>query len=104
MTDSLSFRIKKKIDRYIHDPLVALVILPFFLILKILPYKISSLLCGFILFLIAPFSKYQKRVMKNLNIAFPKKKEVEKFSDLFGSKETNEGLKAFVEKRKANFR
>ena len=42
------------------------------------PYKISSLICGSILFLIAPFSKYQKRVMKNLNIAFPKKKEVEK--------------------------
>jgi len=32
------------------------------------------------------------------------KKEVEQFSDLFGSQETNEGLKAFVEKRKANFR
>ena len=32
------------------------------------------------------------------------KKEAEKFSELFGSKETNEGLKAFVEKRKANFR
>mgnify|MGYP001323432673 FL=1 len=32
------------------------------------------------------------------------KKEVEQFSDLFGSQETNEGLKAYVEKRKANFR
>ena len=32
------------------------------------------------------------------------KKEVEQFSNLFGSQETNEGLKAFVEKRKANFR
>ena len=32
------------------------------------------------------------------------KKEVEHFSDLFESQETNEGLKAFVEKRKANFR
>ena len=32
------------------------------------------------------------------------KKEVEQFSGLFESKETNEGLKAFVEKRKANFR
>ena len=31
------------------------------------------------------------------------KKEVGQFSDLFGSQETNEGLKAFVEKRKANF-
>ncbi len=31
-------------------------------------------------------------------------KEVEHFSDLFGSPETNEGLNAFVEKRKANFR
>ena len=34
MTDPLSFRIKKKIDRYIHDPIVALIILPFFLILE----------------------------------------------------------------------
>ena len=32
------------------------------------------------------------------------KKEVKQFSDLFESRETNEGLKAFVEKRKANFR
>ena len=32
------------------------------------------------------------------------KKEVKRFSDLFGTQETNEGLKAFVEKRKANFR
>ena len=78
MTDPLSFRIKKKIDRYIHDPIVALIILPFFLILKILPYQISSLFCGSLLFLIAPFSKYQKRVMNNLNIAFPQKKEIEK--------------------------
>lgn len=30
--------------------------------------------------------------------------EVKAFSELFGSKETNEGLTAFVEKRKANFR
>ena len=78
MTDPLSFRIKKKIDRYIHDPIVALIILPFFLILKILPYQISSLFCGSLLFLIAPFSKYQKRVLNNLNIAFPQKKEIEK--------------------------
>jgi len=31
------------------------------------------------------------------------KKEMKKFSNLFGSQETNEGLNAFVEKRKANF-
>ena len=30
--------------------------------------------------------------------------EVESFSQLFETKETNEGLAAFVEKRKANFR
>ena len=78
MTNPLSFKIKKKFDRYIHDPLVALIILPFFLILKILPYKISSLFCGSLVFLLAPFSKYQKRVMNNLDIAFPKIKKVEK--------------------------
>ena len=78
MTDPLSFRIKKKLDRYVHDPIVALIILPFFLILKILPYKVSSLVCGSLLFLIAPFTKYQKRVLKNLNIAFPQKEDIEK--------------------------
>ena len=31
------------------------------------------------------------------------KNEMERFSNLFGSQETNEGLKAFVEKRKPNF-
>ena len=40
----------------------------------------------------------------NYSLAEGLKKEVEQFSDLFGSQETNEGLKAFVEKRKANFR
>ena len=76
MTDPLSLELKK-IDRYIHDPIVALIILPFFIILKILPFKISSLICGSLVYLIAPFTKYQKRVLNNLNIAFPKK-EAEK--------------------------
>ena len=40
----------------------------------------------------------------NFSLAEGLKKEVEQFSDLFESQETNEGLKAFVEKRKANFR
>ena len=40
----------------------------------------------------------------NYSLAEGLKKEVELFSDLFESQETNEGLKAFVEKRKANFR
>ena len=40
----------------------------------------------------------------NYSLAEGLKKEVEQFSDLFESQETNEGLKAFVEKRKANFR
>ena len=74
MTDPLSYRFKKIIDRYIHDPIVALIILPFFIILKIIPYKISSLICGSLVYLIAPFTKYQKRVLNNLNIAFPKKR------------------------------
>ena len=40
----------------------------------------------------------------NYSLAEGLKKEVEQFSDLFESQETNEGLKAFVEKRKADFR
>ena len=78
MTDPLSFRIKKKIDRYIHDPIVALIILPFFFILKILPFKISSLICGSLVYLIATLTKYKKRVLNNLNIAFNQKKRSRK--------------------------
>ena len=78
MSDPLSYKLKKKFDRYIHDPIIAIIILPFFVILKILPYKISSFICGYLLFLIAPFSKYQKRVLNNLNIAFPEKSKREK--------------------------
>ena len=73
MYDSLLFKLKKKIDRYIYDPIIAFIIFPFFLILKILPFQISSLICGYILLVIAPFSKYQNRVLKHLKIAFPKK-------------------------------
>ena len=40
----------------------------------------------------------------NYSLAEGLKKEVEQFSDLFESQETNEGLKAFVEKREANFK
>ena len=40
----------------------------------------------------------------NYSIIEGLKKEVEQFSNLFESQETNEGLKAFVEKRKPNFR
>ena len=46
MTDPISFKLKKHFDRYIHDPIAALIAIPLFLILKILPYKLSSYLCG----------------------------------------------------------
>ena len=54
MTDPLSFRLKKQFDRYIHDPIAAALSIPLFLILKILPYNVSSYLCGTLMYLIAP--------------------------------------------------
>ena len=73
MADPLSFRLKKLFDRYIHDPISALLAIPLFLILKILPYKISSYLCGALMLIIAPLTSYNNRVKKHMKIAFPKK-------------------------------
>ena len=73
MADPLSFRLKKQFDRYIHDPIAAALSIPLFLILKILPYKISSYLCGTLMYLIAPLTSYNARVKKHMHIAFPKK-------------------------------
>ena len=73
MPDPLSFIIKKKFDRYIHDPIAAAIAVPFFLLLKILPYKLSSYLCGILMYLIAPLTSYNTRVKKHLKIALPQK-------------------------------
>jgi len=82
MSDPLSFRLKKLFDRYIHDPIAALLAIPLFLILKILPYKISSYLCGTLMLMIAPLTSYNNRVKKHMKIAFPKKSitEINKLS------------------------
>ena len=82
MADPLSFRLKKLFDRYIHDPIAALLAIPLFLILKILPYKISSYLCGTLMLVIAPLTSYNNRVKKHMKIAFPKKSitEINKLS------------------------
>jgi len=71
--DPLSFRIKKQFDRYIHDPIAAIIAIPIFLILKLLPYKLSSCLCGILMYLIAPLTSYNNRVKKHLKIVFPNK-------------------------------
>lgn len=73
MPDPLSFRIKKQFDRYIHDPIAAMLAIPLFLILKILPFRISSYLCGGLMYLIAPLTSYNSRVKKHMKIAFPQK-------------------------------
>jgi len=73
MSDPLSFRIKKQFDRYIHDPIAAMLAIPLFLILKILPFRISSYLCGSLMYLIAPLTSYNSRVKKHMKIAFPQK-------------------------------
>ena len=77
MPDPLSFRIKKQFDRYIHDPIAAILAIPFFLTLKLLPYKASSYLCGTLMYSIAPFTSYNNRVKKHLKLAFPNKPERE---------------------------
>ena len=73
MADPLSFRIKKQFDRYVHDPIAAMLAIPLFLILKILPFRISSYLCGSLMYLIAPLTSYNSRVKKHMKIAFPQK-------------------------------
>ena len=80
MTDPISFKLKKHFDRYIQDPIAALIAIPLFLILKILPYKLSSYLCGTLMYLIAPITSYNNRVKRHMYIAFPKKssKEINK--------------------------
>ena len=82
MTNPLIFRLKKQFDRYIHDPIAAALSIPLFLILKILPYKISSYLCGTLMYFIAPLTSYNCRVKKHMQIAFPKKskKEIDKLA------------------------
>ena len=77
MAAPLSFRLKKQFDRYIHDPIAAALSIPLFLILKILPYKISSYLCGTLMYLIAPRTSYNDRVKKHMQIAFPEKSQKE---------------------------
>jgi KDO2-lipid IV(A) lauroyltransferase len=47
--------------------------IPLFLILKILPFRVSSYLCGGLMYLIAPLTSYNNRVKKHLKIAFPQK-------------------------------
>ena len=82
MPDPLSFRIKKQFDRYIHDPIAAIIAIPLFLILKLLPYQFSSYLCGALVYLIAPLTSYNKRVKRHLKIVFPNKskKEINKLT------------------------
>ena len=82
MVNHFIYLLKKKFDRYIHDPIAAILAVPFFLILKILPYKLSSYLCGTLMYLIAPLTFYNNRVKKHMQIAFPKKskKEINKLS------------------------
>ena len=77
MPDPLNYRIKKQLDRYVHDPIVAIIAIPLFIILKLLPYKFSSYMCGTLMYLIAPLTSYNTRVKKHLRIAFPKKSEKE---------------------------
>ena len=73
MADPLSFRIKKQFDRYIHDPIAAILAIPLFLILKILPFNLSSYLCGSLMYIVGPMTSYNGRIKKHMQIAFPTK-------------------------------
>lgn len=73
MADPLSFRIKKQFDRYIHDPIIAILAIPLFLILKMLPFNLSSYLCGSLMYIVGPMTSYNGRIKKHMQIAFPTK-------------------------------
>ena len=73
MPDPLSFRIKKQFDRYIHDPVIAILAIPLFLILKMLPFNLSSYLCGSLMYIVGPMTSYNGRIKKHMQIAFPQK-------------------------------
>ena len=73
MANPLSFRIKKQFDRYIHDPIIAILAIPLFLILKMLPFNLSSYLCGSLMYIVGPMTSYNGRIKKHMQIAFPKK-------------------------------
>lgn len=77
MADPLSFRIKKQFDRYIHDPIIAILAIPLFLILKMLPFNLSSYLCGSLMYIVGPMTSYNGRIKKHMQIAFPKKSIIE---------------------------
>lgn len=77
MADPLSFRIKKQFDRYIHDPIIAILAIPLFLILKMLPFNLSSYLCGSLMYIVGPMTSYNGRIKKHMQIAFPKKSTTE---------------------------
>ena len=73
MVEPLSFTIKKQFDRYIHDPIIAILAIPLFLILKILPFNLSSYICGSLMYIVGPMTSYNGRIKKHMQIAFPKK-------------------------------
>ena len=73
MADPLSFRIKKQFDRYVHDPIIAILAIPLFLILKMLPFNLSSYICGSLMYIVGPMTSYNGRIKKHMQIAFPKK-------------------------------
>ena len=77
MADPISFRIKKQFDRYIHDPIIAILAIPLFLILKMLPFNLSSYLCGSLMYIVGPITSYNGRIKKHMQIAFPKKSIIE---------------------------
>ncbi len=73
MANPIIYRIKKQFDRYIHDPIIAILAIPLFLILKILPFNLSSYLCGSLMYIVGPMTSYNGRIKKHMQIAFPTK-------------------------------
>ena len=73
MANPIIYKIKKQFDRYIHDPVIAILAIPLFLILKMLPFNLSSYLCGSLMYIVGPMTSYNGRIKKHMQIAFPKK-------------------------------
>ena len=73
MADPLSFRIKKQFDRYIHDPIAAILAIPLFLILKNFTFQFIILSLRSLMCIVGPMTSYHGRIKKHMQIAFPKK-------------------------------
>lgn len=70
---------RSKLQRFVTDPAVALVVAVFWIFFKILPVRIASSIGGFLGGVLGTFMKSKNKIaLYNLKVAFPKKTEQER--------------------------